>query len=91
MSGYAGSRLRLDLRREPLRPGVPQPADDPSGGKGRPGEGVGVSGVRVGLHGGVFNPCAGVKTSILIFRRGGSTERVIFLHADNDGYKPRRS
>jgi type I restriction enzyme M protein len=39
------------------------------------------------LPGGVFNPYAGVKTSVLIFRRGGPTERVMFLHADNDGYK----
>jgi type I restriction enzyme M protein len=28
-----------------------------------------------------------VKTSVLFFRKGGSTERVLFLHADNDGYK----
>ena len=39
------------------------------------------------LPGGVFNPYAGVKTSVLIFRKGGSTERVLFLHADNDGFK----
>ena len=39
------------------------------------------------LPGGVFNPYAGVKTSVLLFRKGGSTERVLFLHADNDGYK----
>ena len=39
------------------------------------------------LPGGVFNPYSGVKTSILVFRKGGTTERVIFLHADNDGFK----
>ena len=39
------------------------------------------------LPGGVFNPYSGVKTSLLIFRKGGATERVMFLHADNDGYK----
>jgi type I restriction enzyme M protein len=35
----------------------------------------------------VFQPYSGVKTSVLFFRRGGSTERVMFLHADDDGYK----
>lgn len=39
------------------------------------------------LPGGVFNPYSGVKTSVLLFRKGGATERVMFLHADNDGYK----
>ncbi len=53
------------------------------------------------LPGGVFQPYSGVKTSVLIFRkpvrpeRGGSgveglsatTDKVLFLHADNDGYK----
>ena len=28
-----------------------------------------------------------VKTSVLVFRKGGSTNRVMFLHADNDGFK----
>ena len=28
-----------------------------------------------------------MKTSVLFFRKGGSTERVLFLHADDDGYK----
>ncbi|MDZ3797951.1 MAG: class I SAM-dependent DNA methyltransferase [Xanthomonadales bacterium] len=37
--------------------------------------------------GGVFQPYSGVKTSALFFRKGGSTNRVLFLHADNDGYK----
>ncbi len=39
------------------------------------------------LPGGVFNPYSGVKTSLVVFRRGGATGRVIFLHADNDGFK----
>ncbi|MCB1355993.1 MAG: N-6 DNA methylase [Maritimibacter sp.] len=39
------------------------------------------------LPGGVFQPYSGVKTSILVFRKGGETERVMFLHADNDGFK----
>ena len=39
------------------------------------------------LPGGVFNPYSGVKTSVLVFRKAGSTRRVMFLHADNDGFK----
>ena len=39
------------------------------------------------LPGGVFQPYSGVKTSVLFFRKGGSTKNVLFLHADNDGYK----
>ena len=39
------------------------------------------------LPGGVFNPYSGVKTSVLIFRKGGATGQVMFLHADNDGFK----
>lgn len=39
------------------------------------------------LPGGVFQPYSGVKTSVLFFRKSGSTENVLFLHADNDGYK----
>ena len=39
------------------------------------------------LPSGVFNPYSGVKTSVLIFRKGGTTERVMFLHADDDGFK----
>jgi type I restriction enzyme M protein len=39
------------------------------------------------LPGGVFQPYSGVKTSVLVFRRGGATDRVLFLHADADGYK----
>lgn len=37
--------------------------------------------------GGVFQPYSGVKTSVLIFTKGGRTGRVMFLHADNDGFK----
>jgi len=39
------------------------------------------------LPGGVFQPYSGVKTSVLFFQKGGSTDHVLFLHADNDGYK----
>ena len=39
------------------------------------------------LPGGVFNPYSGVKTSVLVFRKGGTTERVMFLYADHDGFK----
>ncbi len=39
------------------------------------------------LPGGVFNPYSGVKTSVLVLAKGGTTERVMFLYAENDGYK----
>ncbi len=39
------------------------------------------------LPGGVFQPYSGVKTSVMVFKRGGRTDRVMFLHADADGYK----
>lgn len=39
------------------------------------------------LPGGIFQPYSGVKTSVLIFRKGGTTRDVLFLHADADGYK----
>jgi type I restriction enzyme M protein len=39
------------------------------------------------LPGGVFQPYSGVKTSVLLFKKGGNTERVLFLHVENDGYK----
>lgn len=39
------------------------------------------------LPGGVFQPYSGVKTSVLVFTKGGTTERVMFLHAANDGFK----
>ena len=38
------------------------------------------------LPGGVFQPYAGVKTSVLLFSKGGTTKQVMFLHANNDGY-----
>ena len=41
------------------------------------------------LPGGVFQPYSGVKTSVLVFRRsgGGGTGRVLFLCAENDGFR----
>lgn len=39
------------------------------------------------LPGGVFQPYSGVKTSVVVFAKGGRTERVMFLHASNDGFK----
>jgi type I restriction enzyme M protein len=39
------------------------------------------------LPGGVFQPYSGVKTSVLLFRKGGRTQQVLFLHVDQDGYK----
>jgi len=39
------------------------------------------------LPGGVFQPYSGVKTSVLVFAKCGATERVMFLHAEADGYK----
>lgn len=41
----------------------------------------------ISLPGGVFQPYAGVKTSALVFKKGGSTSRVMFLQIDNDGYR----
>ncbi len=41
----------------------------------------------VSLPGGVFQPYSGVKTSVMLFRKGGRTDKVLFLHADADGYK----
>ena len=39
------------------------------------------------LPAGVFNPYSAVKTSVLVFRKGGTTAEVMFLQADNDGFK----
>ena len=39
------------------------------------------------LPGGVFQPYSGVKTSVIFFTRGKSTEKVLFLNVDEDGYK----
>jgi len=41
----------------------------------------------ISLPGGVFQPYSVVKTSVLVFRKGGTTDNVLFLHVDNDGYK----
>ena len=43
--------------------------------------------VVLSLPGGVFQPYSGVKTSVLVFVKGGRTEQVMFLHASNDGFK----
>jgi type I restriction enzyme M protein len=43
--------------------------------------------VVLSLPGGVFQPYSGVKTSVLVFGKGARTERVMFLHASNDGFK----
>ncbi|MGY2963180.1 type I restriction enzyme M protein [Pseudomonas sp. TE36184] len=40
----------------------------------------------VSLPGGVFKPYAGVSTAVLIFTKGGSTERVWFYDLQADGY-----
>ena len=39
------------------------------------------------LPAGVFNPYSGVKTSVLVFSKGGATEEAMFLHVENDGFK----
>ena len=39
------------------------------------------------LPGGVFKPYSNVKTSVLVFRKGGATGHVMYLHADNDGFR----
>lgn len=39
------------------------------------------------LPGGVFQPYSNVKTSVLVFGQGARTERVMFLHASNDGFR----
>ncbi|MBN0113175.1 N-6 DNA methylase, partial [Pseudomonas aeruginosa] len=40
----------------------------------------------VSLPSGVFKPYAGVSTAILIFTKGGTTERVWFYDLQADGY-----
>lgn len=40
----------------------------------------------VSLPSGVFKPYAGVSTAILLFTKGGTTERVWFYDLQNDGY-----
>ncbi|WP_109479865.1 N-6 DNA methylase [Paraburkholderia sp. C35] len=41
----------------------------------------------ISLPGGVFQPYSVVKTSVLVFSKGGTTDNVLFYHLDNDGYK----
>jgi type I restriction enzyme M protein len=41
----------------------------------------------ISLPSGVFQPYAGVKTSVLLFDKGGTTTKVMFLQIDNDGYR----
>jgi type I restriction enzyme M protein len=40
----------------------------------------------VSMPSGVFKPYAGVSTAVLIFTKGGSTEKVWFYDMDADGY-----
>jgi type I restriction enzyme M protein len=40
----------------------------------------------ISMPGGVFKPYAGVSTAILIFTKGGRTERVWFYKMESDGY-----
>jgi type I restriction enzyme M protein len=40
----------------------------------------------VSMPSGVFRPYAGVSTAVLIFTKGGSTERVWFYNMEKDGY-----
>jgi len=40
----------------------------------------------ISLPGGVFKPYAGVSTAVLVFVKGGTTERVWFYDLTNDGY-----
>jgi type I restriction enzyme M protein len=39
------------------------------------------------LPSGIFQPYSGVKTSIILFKRGGTTNQVLFLNVENDGYR----
>lgn len=41
----------------------------------------------ISLPGGVFQPYTNVKTSILVFNKGGKTEKVWFYEVQADGYK----
>jgi type I restriction enzyme M protein len=41
----------------------------------------------VSFPSGVFLPYATVKTSVIIFKKGGSTKDILFLNIENDGYK----
>ena len=39
------------------------------------------------LPAGVFQPYSGVKTSVIFFKKDGSTRDVLFLNVENDGYR----
>jgi type I restriction enzyme M protein len=39
------------------------------------------------LPSGVFQPYSPVKTSVIIFERGGTTENILYLNVVNDGYR----
>ena len=40
----------------------------------------------VSMPSGIFKPYAGVSTAVLVFTRGGSTEKVWFYDMEADGY-----
>jgi type I restriction enzyme M protein len=40
----------------------------------------------ISLPSGVFKPCAGVSTAIIIFTKGGTTDQVWFYDLQADGY-----
>ena len=44
----------------------------------------------ISMPSGVFKPYAGVSTAILIFVKGGKTDRVWFYKMESDGFQPRR-
>lgn len=41
----------------------------------------------ISLPGGVFQPYSGVKTSVIFFKAGGTTNNVLLINVENDGYK----
>ena len=44
----------------------------------------------ISMPSGVFKPYAGVSTAILIFTKGGKTDRVWFYKMESDGFTPGR-
>ena len=40
----------------------------------------------ISLPSGVFKPYAGVSTAVIVFTKGGSTDRVLFYNVEADGY-----
>src|SRR5439155_26280866 len=40
----------------------------------------------VSMPGGIFRPYAGVSTAVLIFTRGGATEKIWFYDMEHDGF-----